>query len=507
MVSTERPYHGRGSLEVGFDLVAQHPNRSKGEVYVDLRFKPPPSPAKAPRSSCRYPPFDLEASTVSAEVLITPEMYNPDDSNPNGLQLLLKSSDDEGNWSSFYGAWHDIELADVDTWKTVTAVPSTMAPPDGYADPQFDPRRIVAVGLKLGTGESSDFVGAGRFWIDDLTWPGDPSPRFGFESTRNPVEGVAALHANYASVLVTWYMESPTSDTIAREAVRTHSDDEVVALINALHSVGVDVLLKPHVDVADGTWRALIQPAAVGRWFASYTDFITHYAEMAEDLGVSLFAVGTELESLSGAEHLGRWLAVIDAVKAVYGGQLTYAANWDGYAQASILERQGALAAPKGVDVWRIGRGYKSVSFWQELDFVGIDAYFPLSDAADPSLGALVEGWAGWLGEIEAFAQSVGKPVIFTEIGYPSRDFAARDPWAAGDPLRGDVANAALQARAYEAAFRAFQGRAWFRGLFWWNWLPRSDAGGSCDQGFTAQGKPAEKVLRIRYDDSLRSLP
>ncbi|MCP4247428.1 MAG: hypothetical protein GY778_10310 [bacterium] len=101
-----------------------------------------------------------------------------------------------------------------------------------------------------------------------------------------------------------------------------------------------------------------------------------------------------------------------------------------------------------------------------------------------------------WLQEIEDFYDTLLIPVIFTEIGYSSRDYGAREPWQQGDVTTGDVPNSGLQARAYEAAFRAVEGKPWFRGLFWWNWLPWSDAGGSCDMGFTAQNKLAEDALR-----------
>ncbi len=508
-ISTERSFEGEGALKADFMLLAGDPNISQGETLVDLRYKPPLFEAP----DCSYAPFDLFQQNVTVKIYVTEELSNEDTEHPNGLQLFFKSIDESEAWWSFYGEWHNIDPADVGAWKTVSATPSTSPPPGGGMDPLFDPHRIVSVGVKLGTGSGSDFAGVGSFWIDNVDWPAGIEPEYGFENVLDSVESAAVDQVTHASVLVTWYMDDATSSEIHPVAGLTHSDAEVLELIDYFHALGIEVLLKPHVDVLDGTWRGWIQPADVDSWFAQYTEFITHYAQMAGNRMVRLFCVGTELESLSGSDFQSSWLAVIAAVEALYLGDLTYAANWDGYAQARAMERSGRLDdLSSRVDLAAVGRGFASVSFWDSLDYAGIDAYFPLSDEADPSLGALIAGWTSyedmsgsrnWLQEIGDFYESVAIPVLFTEIGYSSRDYAAREPWQQGDPAMGDVPNAALQARAYEAAFRALEGRPWFEGFFWWNWLPWSDAGGSCDMGFTPQNKPAEQILREGFSGTL----
>ena len=44
----------------------------------------------------------------------------------------------------------------------------------------------------------------------------------------------------------------------------------------------MEVMLKPHVDVIDGTFRGEIEPADRAAWFASYGSMIDHYADLAE---------------------------------------------------------------------------------------------------------------------------------------------------------------------------------------------------------------------------------
>jgi hypothetical protein len=302
--------------------------------------------------------------------------------------------------------------------------------------------------------------------------------KYDFENVQNALDRLADTHTNAVSLVVTWYMDTADSTAIYPDAQKTHTDQEVIRTIQEIHGRGMSVLLKPHVDVHDDTWRGKLAPSDVDAWFASYETFISHYAEMAADNDVELFSIGTELVSLSGDSYRTYWDSVIDAVRALYDGELTYAANWGRLPDAE----------------------YVQVPFWDRLDIAGIDAYFPLSDEADPTLAQLIAGWSAydgecWICDIEAWQTQLGKPVLFTEIGYASRSYAAREPWLAdiGSP------NCALQARAYCAAATVFVEKPWFHGTFWWTWTPFSDAGGCCDRGFTPQNKPASAVLERIY--------
>ena len=55
------------------------------------------------------------------------------------------------------------------------------------------------------------------------------------------------------------------------------------------------------------------------------------------------------------------------------------------------------------------------------------------------------------------------------------------------------------QAAAYEAIFRAFSGRPWFRGMFWWKWPSSGRGGGPHDASYAPLRKPAEEVLRTWF--------
>jgi hypothetical protein len=305
------------------------------------------------------------------------------------------------------------------------------------------------------------------WWFDEYGYPEATAAR----------DVLAATGANWAGVLVTWYQDTATSNVVAPRVAenKTPTDASVRRAIQELHERGLKVMLKPHVDPWNGQWRGEINPTSIDAWFASYTQFIVHYAEMAESMGVEAFAVGTEFRTISGAANRQRWIGVIDAVRKVYRGSLTYAAN-------------ATFPADE----------FTSVSFWDRLDFVGLDAYFNLTNQNNPTLDQLIGAWTSNrfgennLAAVLNFASSRQKPVVFTEIGYKSTDRANVEPWNFG--LTGPV-DTAEQRDCYEAAFTVWSRQSsWMRGFFWWAWPVPPPA--ATDGDYTPRAKPAEAVLR-----------
>ena len=303
------------------------------------------------------------------------------------------------------------------------------------------------------------------FWHDEYQYP---------EATTSRRE-LADTRANWAGVLVTWYMARRDSSLIAPDPQRTPTDAAVRHAIAELRGQGLRVMLKPHVDVQDGTWRGTIAPGNETAWFAGYAAFMTRYAALAQETGVELLCIGTELVTLSGGRHAAAWTAVIAAVRTRYSGPITYAAN--------------AVAAADE---------YTAVSFWGQLDVLGLDVYTPLTDALDPTRQQLTAAWSrnrsgeNMLAAFRNWQAAWGKPVVFTEIGYRSGNGANRAPWDFELRLTPDAAE---QADCYAAALEVWTREAsWLRGVFWWSWsVP---VPGSTDTGFDPRRKPAEDVLR-----------
>jgi len=269
--------------------------------------------------------------------------------------------------------------------------------------------------------------------------------------------------ATALSIVVTAYQASAGASSIRIHDPRTPRPDAVRAAIAAARGFGLAVALKPHVDLDDGSWRGRIEPADPDAWFAAYESFLLEWARLGEAEGVGGLVVGTELAGT--LRHDARWRRLLDDVRAEFSGELTYAASWD---EAHL------------------------VPFWSELDFVGIDFYFPVARRPDASRIEMLAGWQPWLARLERLHRQSGRPVVITEIGYRSVDGAALRPYEFGDDAAPDPAE---QADLYWAAIEATGRESWIAGIYFWNWLA-AGGGGADDTDFTPRGKPAVDVLR-----------
>ena len=234
-------------------------------------------------------------------------------------------------------------------------------------------------------------------------------------------------------------------------------------------------MLKPHVDIADGTDRALVKPTDRDAWFSSYRRFITHYAALATELGVDQFAVGTELAGVSDDRQ--RWLGVIADVRKTYPGQLVYAANHSEYA---------------------------AVTFWDAVDLIGIDAYWSLSAEATTDVTRLRRAFETRRDALAAFAARVDRRILFTEAGFPSQQGAATAPWSgtlSKQPAQDE------QAAAYEALLATFTGQPWWAGVFFWTWRVshQHEIDRPAPRDHSVWGKAAQSVLQRWWAPALGS--
>lgn len=253
------------------------------------------------------------------------------------------------------------------------------------------------------------------------------------------------------AIVCTWFTETATSNTIMRTS-KTIPDDDVISLIQEAKAKGLKVMLKPHVDVLDGTWRGMIVPSNPSAWFNSYSAFIENYAKIAEEYGVELFCVGTEFKKITGSIYRLYWQQVIVNIRSKYSGKLTYAATTmltDDYEE------------------------YKIVSFWDLIDFAGLDVYFKLTDKEDPTVFDATRSWSKNLENIDLIRTlkewqlTHGKPVIFAEIGCTNYKGCLKDPgkynW---DPL---IISNEEQAMFVESMMRVWSSQSkWLKGFFWW---------------------------------------
>jgi hypothetical protein len=194
-----------------------------------------------------------------------------------------------------------------------------------------------------------------------------------------------------------------------------------------------------------------------------------------------MLCIGTEL--MQTVSHEAQWRKIILSVRQCYSGLLTYAANW-----------------------WK--EYNELVKWWDALEYVGIDAYFPLSSENNPTITEIKSTWDSVANNLDSFYSKVQKPVIFTEIGYLSTDGTNKHPYDYTlQNAPGRLIDLQEQADCYEAAFQALWEKSWFCGFYWWYWQTDPDAGGSNNSDYTPQNKQAQDVIRNWYSKTVDYTP
>jgi hypothetical protein len=279
------------------------------------------------------------------------------------------------------------------------------------------------------------------------------------------LDSIAATGATELAIVVTYYVTDVHASAVQPRA-DTPSRTAVEAAARAAADRGLAVGVKVHVDVEDGTWRARIDPADPERWFRTYGDVLVPWAETSDAFGASRFFVGTELAGT--LRHETEWRALVARLRGAFSRPLSYAASWD------EADR---------------------VPFWDALDVVGVNAYFPLATRTDPTRVDLLVGWQVWESRLDRLCRRTGRPVCFAEIGYRSIDGAACDPFDYSMTAPVDLGE---QADLYWAALEATHGEPWFSGMYWWNWRADGSAGPT-DRDYTPAGKPAAAELAAAW--------
>lgn len=216
--------------------------------------------------------------------------------------------------------------------------------------------------------------------------------------------------------------------------------------LNWAKEKNMKVMLKPHLAYwgTKFSWRGDINFNNKDEWqrfFEDYKKWIVIQAMLAEQNTANIFCIGVEYHH--SLKYENEWRAIISEVKKVYSGKLTYAANWD---------------------------TYQKVKFWDALDYVGIQAYFPLTDKKNPSESELKKGWAKVNKNIMNFSHTINKQIIFTELGYNDSEHAGAEPWSSHHS-RNNTAKE-TQARCLKVALEETQSRRHIAGVFLWKWFP-----------------------------------
>jgi len=321
---------------------------------------------------------------------------------------------------------------------------------------------------------------AGRFLGMAIQLHGGPNV---YEQYHGLIPEIAELGADTILFVVHgWQTHAGTLD-LHLDAQKTADAAGLGKLLDLAAVHGMRRILMPVAllkDPRNGEWRGKIIPPGHDwdAWFKRYRRFVVHFAKIAERHKAEVFMVGSELIKSEG--YTQHWRDTIAEVRQHYRGKLSYSSNWDHYQTSKI-------------------------GFWDDLDFIGMTTYYELAKRPKPSIEEIDRNWARIKREILAFQKEVGKPIIFTEVGWCSQEGAAHEGWNYYASEKATEAGHREQAVLYESFIKNWASEPSVGGMIWWEWTLGD--GGKSDYGYTPKGKVAETLLRILFADKPSGKP
>lgn len=298
-----------------------------------------------------------------------------------------------------------------------------------------------------------------------------------------PVENLSAIGVNWTAVLPYAYYvaNNPTIDSVSvcplpgcPHGPTTRA--AVVELIQKSKQEGLKVMVKPQLWAED-EWIGHMTFDSEAKWDQfelNYTDFILDWVQVAVNTDADIFCIGTEIANFV-THRPNYWRGLIAQIRQVYNGKLTYASNWD---------------------------DYQDVNFWDELDYVGVDAYFPLIPDEVPLVCDLIDAWDPYVQELSSYSNAQNTPILFTEFGYLSVRGCAYNTWELEAKMSSNEMNEEAQANALHALIEVFGPKSWWSGGFQWKWYA-DNLSEYCEEDvtkdYTPEGKMAMDVLEVLY--------
>jgi hypothetical protein len=312
-------------------------------------------------------------------------------------------------------------------------------------------------------------------WISvTVAWFGDnmdvascnitPGVEYQAGATTTPNTWTVASYTRSTTKLITQISGAP-------QYGGTPDDASLLRYLDELKGRGYKIMFYPLIfmDVSGKPWRGDLtgSAGAVSNFFTKtdgYNDFITHYATLVAGK-VDAFCIGSELKGLTKLTNttanypaVNELVSLAASIKTIVGAgvKVTYAADWSEYHHTD-------------------GGWYNLDPLWSSsnIDFIGIDAYFPLTDSQHTiyEIDEVKAGWTSGEGydwyysDIDRTIQTplapamawknidwfwnnthvnpnsvatawvpASKKIWFTEYGFPSVDCATNQPNVFYDP-------------------------------------------------------------------------
>jgi len=290
---------------------------------------------------------------------------------------------------------------------------------------------------------------------------------------REELVHIAATGATSVSLQAIYRMERHDSTEIVRHPTSSPTEASLRKTFRQARSLGLRMMFFPTINLRDEAenatwWRGNIKPRDWNAWWENYRQFNVHLAALAQEEGVEWYSLGTEMESTHAFPD--QWRALAKEVRQVFKGKLTYSVNFD---------------------------AHDSFGFGDCLDAIGMNTYDPIAKYDEyPSDLQIRDAWWWIVYKARTLQARFQRPVMITEVGYPSVAHAHVGPW---DFRTDKPADPNLQYQLVQGALKVLRNWSDGEGVFYYLYgenlkhgvLP----GGLEDRTYAPWGKPVEKTL------------
>jgi len=290
---------------------------------------------------------------------------------------------------------------------------------------------------------------------------------------REELTRIASTGATCVSLQAIYRMERFDSNEVVRHPTSSPTEASLRRTFRQARSLGLRMMFFPTINLRDEAdnaewWRGNIKPRDWDLWWRNYTAFNAELAALAQEEGVEWFSLGTEMESTH--RFPDQWRRLAQEVRKVFKGKLTYSVNFD---------------------------AHDSFEFGDCLDVIGMNTYDPIAKFDEyPSDEQIRDAWWWIVYKARTLQARFGKPVMVTEVGYPSVAHAHVGPW---DFRTDKPADPDLQEQLVHGALKVLRnwsdGEAVFYYLYGENLKRGVQPGGMEDRTYAPWGKPVEKTL------------
>ncbi|MEL7119542.1 MAG: hypothetical protein AAFO07_08880 [Bacteroidota bacterium] len=293
---------------------------------------------------------------------------------------------------------------------------------------------------------------------------------YGSKLATQSLSRMKKINSNAAAIVPYSYMGNPHKPSFIPIADNAGSENDEACIYAHLEAkaMGMYTLMKPQIWFGRGSWPGDVKMNSEEDWklfFNYYYRWMRHYAILSEMYQLDGLSVGVEFAKAT-VERPEDWKEIISKLRGLFSGHITYCANW--------------------------GPEFENLVFWEELDYIGLNCYYPLSKSEQASKEEMAANFKKTIDMVEGIVHKYQRPLVFTEIGFRSVDRTWVNPH---EEANNRDFNADTQQVCYEIVFEEIKDREWCNGILWWKWPSYLSGRRRENTGFTPFNKTAEQTV------------